>query len=82
MLSVLKIALVVLLVAFGLWIYEHEYENALPVSSDLDVWFGILGGVLFGHFPDCDHFRKNFRKNFQMAKKIPMRAMRSQDQEE
>lgn len=50
MATVLKTGIILLLVSMGLWIYEHEFENALPISSDLDVWCAILGGILVAIF--------------------------------
>ncbi|HPQ40442.1 MAG TPA: hypothetical protein PLV45_08720 [bacterium] len=46
MTTVLKTGIVLILVAMGLWIYEHEFENALPISADLDVWCAVLGAAL------------------------------------
>jgi len=46
MIQLLKTGLILLMVAFSLWIYENEFENALPISSNLDSFLGILGAVL------------------------------------
>lgn len=50
MISFLKAALIILIVSFGLWIYEHEFDHTLPFHQDLDVWLSILGAFLLVFF--------------------------------
>jgi hypothetical protein len=45
MLSLLKLAMIILVVAFGLWIYENEFDNE-PIIRGLDAILGYLGGLL------------------------------------
>jgi len=44
--TVLKIGITLILASFGMWLYEHEFDNVLPISPDLDVWVGALGLLL------------------------------------
>ncbi len=45
MLSLLKAAMIILIVAFGLWMYENEFDNE-PLIRGLDTVLGYLGGIL------------------------------------
>lgn len=45
MLSVMKAAIIILMVAFGLWIYENEFDRELFIPY-VDAVLGIIGGLL------------------------------------
>ena len=46
----LKFGITMLLTALGLWVYENEFENTLPISPDLDIWFGVAGACAMAIF--------------------------------
>mgnify|MGYP001547061894 CR=1 FL=1 len=48
--AVFKLGVVLLISAFGMWLYEHEFENTLPISPNLDTWAAMAGGILLAIF--------------------------------
>lgn len=50
MATLLKFGITTLLVGLGLWVYENEFENTLPISSNLDVWFATAGAIAMAIF--------------------------------